>query len=208
MSLRNATTEDIGEVVTIHLQAFPGFFLSKLGAGFLGELYRGFLNHPDGVFIVSTNLQGELTGFAAGTLSPERFFSDLRRRRGLFFLFQALPSLLRSPSLVFVKLFAAIFYRGGASSTIQGGCLLSSIGVSPAVQGQAVGRELLSGFEDEVFSRATPFVYLTTDKIGNDRVNAFYRRSGYVVQLEYMQGGSRPMLRYLKHAPGREGSST
>lgn len=200
MIFRKASPADIDAVVRIHIRAFPGFFLTRLGYGFLCELYNGFLSNPTGVFIVAEASGGQLIGFAAGTLAPEQFFYDLRKKRAKHFLIHAIPALLKNPSLVFSKLYSAVFYRGDKPSDLEGGALLSSIGVLPDVAGKTIGSELLSSFESEVFSQGAPFVYLTTDEVGNERVNAFYLRNGYLVESRFMQGGKRPMLRYLKKA--------
>ena len=200
MVCRTAREDDVEAIVATHLKAFPGFFLTLMGPGFLRELYRGFLRHADGVLLVSVDEQERLTGFVAGTLAPDRFFAELRRRRGVYFLLRALPALLVRPALVFAKLWSALFYRGDKPALLQGGALLSSIGVLPEVVGRSVGKELLAGFEREAFARGAAFVYLTTDADGNNLVQAFYGRNGYAVESEFIQGGGRAMLRYVKHA--------
>lgn len=197
MNLRFADERDIDAVASVHLAAFPGFFLTSLGRRFLIEMYRGFLSHPSGIFFVAEE-KGEVMGFAAGTSAPNEFFSELRRRRALFFLFWALPALLRHPTIVIQKLRSAIFYRGDKPAGLEGGALLSSIGVCPDVIGKSVGKRLLHDFESEAFSRGVDFVYLTTDEAGNDRVNKFYKKNGYSVESKFFQGASRTMLRYIK----------
>lgn len=201
MNIRAATEVDIKSIVSVHLEAFPDFFLSKLGAGFLTELYNGFLFDDQGVLLVAVDESQGVVGFAAGAIAPDSFFRNLRRNRWFFFLLHALPALLRHPSLVFIKLYGALFYRGDTPDTLDGGALLSSIGVSPSVRGKSVGKELLVNFESTVFSKKSPFVYLTTDKLNNDHVNTFYRHCGYSVEGEFTQSGGRKMLRYLKQQP-------
>lgn len=197
MKLRIADERDIDAVANVHLAAFPGFFLTSLGQKFLSEMYRGFLNHPSGIFFVAEE-GGEVMGFAAGTSAPAAFFSELRRRRSLCFLLWALPALLRHPKVVIQKLLSAIFYRGDKPIGLEGGALLSSIGVRPDVVGKSVGKRLLHDFENEAFRRGVDFVYLTTDEAGNDRVNKFYKNNGYLVESRFCQGASRTMLRYIK----------
>lgn len=197
MKLRIANERDIDAVANVHLAAFPGFFLTSLGRKFLSEMYRGFLNHPSGIFFVAEE-GGEVMGFAAGSSAPAAFFSELRRRRALFFLLWALPALLRHPTVVIQKLLSAIFYRGDKPTGLEGGALLSSIGVRPDAVGKSVGKRLLHDFENEAFSRGVDFVYLTTDEAGNDRVNKFYKNNGYRVESRFCQGASRTMLRYIK----------
>lgn len=53
MKLRLADERDIDAVASVHLAAFPGFFLTSLGRKFLSEMYRGFLKHPSGIFFVA-----------------------------------------------------------------------------------------------------------------------------------------------------------
>lgn len=198
MKFRFANEHDIDAVANVHLAAFPGFFLTSLGRKFLSEMYRGFLSHPSGIFLVAEE-KGEVLGFAAGTSSPAAFFSELRRRRSFFFLLWAIPPLLRNPKVVIKKLLTAIFYRGDKPSGLEGGALLSSIGVRPDVFGKSVGKRLLQDFENEAFSRGVGFIYLTTDEVGNDRVNKFYENNGYLVESKFRQGASRTMLRYIKN---------
>ncbi|WP_439858862.1 GNAT family N-acetyltransferase [Pseudomonas sp. MBLB4136] len=198
MKYRPADEHDIAAVTEVHVAAFPGFFLTSLGSRFLDEMYRGFLLHSSGIFLVAEE-EGQIMGFAAGTSAPTSFFSDLRRRRFLSFLCYAFPALLRNPKVVFIKLFKAIFYRGDQPAGLNGGALLSSIGVSPAVVGKSVGQGLLTRFEHEALSRGQKFVYLTTDEVGNDRVNAFYRKNGYVIESRFNQHAGRAMFRYVKN---------
>jgi ribosomal protein S18 acetylase RimI-like enzyme len=198
INYRHAQLEDLAGVVGVHLQAFPGFFLSMLGEGFLYEMYKGFLEHPDGVFWVATNDSNTVAGFAVGTIAPETMFSDLRQKRAVFFLWHALPALLKRPQIVFPRIFNALFYKGDKPANLLGGALLSSIGVKPGVVGKAVGYNLLTHFESEVKGRQKDFIYLTTDAINNDLVNHFYQRNGYQVESRFTQGKSRTMFRYLK----------
>lgn len=205
MKVRNADFDDVAAVVEIHIQAFPGFFLTLLGRAFLHELYAGFLRHPSGILLLAER-SGQVIGFAAGTSAPDIFFPSLRRRRALHFLLRALPAVLRNPMLVIRKLYGALFYRGDQPVALENGALLSSIGVLPAAMGQDTGRILLEQFEAQAYARGVRFVYLTTDEANNARVNAFYRKCGYRQEGRFMQQKNRPMLRYVKTAPTESNS--
>lgn len=198
MRILKAERSDIMEVAKLHLDAFPGFFLTSLGVPFLEELYTGFLSHPSGIFIVAKDERG-IIGFAAGTSAPDSFFSDLRRRRCLAFASKAIPSILRNPLPVMKKLLLAMRYRGGVSSeSPPKGALLSSIGIAIACRGDGTAARLLQEFERAVKDRGVDLVYLTTDAQQNGRVNAFYKKQGYVVVDHFQQSGKRSMFRYEK----------
>lgn len=204
MKIEQASPRDIDDIVILHAEVFPGFFLTSLGCGFLGELYRGFLSHPSGIFLVARQ-SGILAGFVAGTSQPDIFFRYLRRRRGAFFLAKAIPAVLVNPVPVARKLIYAVRYRGETPVAASSGALLSSIGVSQAAKGAGISGELIRAFEAEAMHRGSPSVYLTTDARGNERVNAFYRKHGYQVLDRFKQNGTREMFRYEKILPTDNG---
>ncbi|WP_178114426.1 MULTISPECIES: N-acetyltransferase [unclassified Pseudomonas] len=198
MRLRKAEYRDLDSISDVHIKSFPGFFLTLLGKRFLKEMYAGFLKFKSGVCIVLLSEQGDVIGFAAGATTPEIFFPKLRRKRALYFAIFALPALLRNSELVIKKLWAAVFYRGDRPDSLQGGALLSSIGIDPLFKGQSLGKKLLDVFEDEAYAAGSPFVYLTTDQHGNDSVIGFYKKNGYDIESFFTQPGGRKMLRFMK----------
>ncbi len=73
-----------------------------------------------------------------------------------------------------------------------------SIGVLPTAEGKGFGRALAGAFCEELRRRGASSVCLTTDKIGNDRTNKFYRDMGFVIVREYTTPEGRSMYEYLK----------
>jgi ribosomal protein S18 acetylase RimI-like enzyme len=200
MLVRCATKEDLDKVTLIHLIAFKGFFLTSLGRNFLNEMYLSFLIRDSGILRVICDESNEIVGFSAGTLQPEQFFASLRKNRWLIFFIKAIPGLLKSPKVVFKKLYYALFYKGDSTSELTCSALLSSIGVLPEVRGKAVGKQLLIDFENTVKSDGTvKSIYLTTDKFENDNVVSFYHAANFIVESEFTQPGNRVMLRFIKN---------
>jgi ribosomal protein S18 acetylase RimI-like enzyme len=197
MKIRYATPDDVSAVVQIHILAFPGFFLTTLGVSFLKELYLGF-KQPSGIFLVAED-NNQIIGFAVGTTNPDVFFNQLRKKRGLHFLFKAIPALAKNTKIVFKKIVFSIFYKGDKPTELVGGTLLSSIGVAPFLHGSQVGSKLLNRFEEVAFSQNATFIYLTTDALANERTKAFYHKNGYSIESSFSQLTERPMLRYIKY---------
>jgi ribosomal protein S18 acetylase RimI-like enzyme len=71
-----------------------------------------------------------------------------------------------------------------------------SLAVDPRCQSVGAGRTLVSAFLDEARRRGSTKVDLTTDKIGNDRVNRFYESLGFRVVREVVTPEHRVMNEY------------
>lgn len=198
MLIRDATEEDLPEIVAVHQKAFDGFFLTKLGPAFLRQLYGAFAFRNGGVLRVLCSEDGRIVGFAGGAIEPGSFFHGLKKEKGLAFFIRALPGLIKNPILVFKKLWYAVFYKGETPSTLSHAALLSSICVTPEMAGMSLGKKLLVDFEEVVQYKCAGSLFLTTDKYGNDNVVAFYLKSGYKVQSEFFQADGRNMLRLIK----------
>jgi len=141
MIIRNATEKDIPDVIRIHLKAFDGFFLSLLGPSFLRLLYVSFMNMDSGVMRVIENDNLDVIGFAAGTTTPQIFFSQLRKEKWLQFALSALPGMLRNPVIVTKKLYHALTYKGDKPANLDNAALLSSIAVLPEFSGKSIGKK-------------------------------------------------------------------
>lgn len=182
-------------VVDIHLAAFPGFFLSFLGRGFLRELYKAFATDKTGVSLVAEEpATGEVLGFAAGTLDPGRFFRSLLQRRWWAFGFSSLPAMVRNPRST-LRIFRAVSYRGDMPEG-RTRALLSSIGVIPGQQERGLGNDLLKRWVETARGKGAAGCYLTTDAENNDAVNRFYARNGWQVESEFVTPEGRKMYRY------------
>ena len=199
IQIRPAQTSDIAQVVQVHIQAYPGFFLTLMGTRFLRLLYSGFLNHPTGISLVACPQAkpSEVIGFVVGTTQPQGFFSQLLRQHWLAFAMASLWPLLKKPGLVFVKLWSALFYRGESLPDQPNAALLSSLGVKPTAQGQQIGQQLVSAFLAHVQTAGATAVYLTTDQSDNTKANHFYTKLGFKLAGTCKRPHGRILNRYL-----------
>jgi GNAT superfamily N-acetyltransferase len=193
--LEPLTLEQVDFVVSLHLNAFPNFFLSCLGPRFLREFYVSFLMDPVAMAFVGHDERDEVVGAIVGPLDPRGFFSRLLRRRWWAFCRASLATALSRPSTV-PRLVRALTYRGDLpEGPVR--ALLSSVAVSPSAQGRGVGKALVLRWLEEARRRGASGCYLTTDADNNDAVNRFYRSMGWKLESAYTTPQGRKMNRYV-----------
>lgn len=192
--LRPMTKDDVSQVVTVHLNSFPGFFLSFLGKRFLYLFYKGVIDATEGIGFVYLNNAGDPCGFVAGTSNPRGFYSRLLKRDWLKFSLAALGPICRKPSAI-PRIAKALLHPGQnpAGGDIAG---LFSIGILPELQGTGAGKKLVQAFLGEATRRGCKRVFLTTDRDNNDGVNAFYTKLGFSVERQYVTAERRRMNEY------------
>jgi ribosomal protein S18 acetylase RimI-like enzyme len=168
----------LDEVVAVHLEAFPDFFLSQLGPSFLREYYRCVSEYPRGLLLEERDERG-CVGFVAGFLDPASFYREIRRRR-LRLGIAASVGLVSSPRRL-ATLFANYGRAAGSARQPADAATaeLSSVGVRVAASGRGIGRRLVGRFVSAAGELGATRVLLTTDAAGNEAVNAFYRGLGF-----------------------------
>lgn len=187
-------------MASIHLAAFPNFFLSALGRRFLCELYLGILADETGVALVHTS-GGEIRGLVAGTVAPANFYGRLIRRRWLRFAFAALGPAIRRPAII-PRLLRA-FRKPAEEREAADGALLMSLAVDPAAQRGGIGARLVAGFAASCRERGARRIRLTTDRLNNQPVNDFYLRNGFRIGGTFNTPEGRGMNEYVLDLPGQ-----
>jgi len=193
--IREIRREDIGDIVAVHMEAFPDFFLTFLGASFLKEFYRSFIHDDSGVGYVAVGDGGHIQGVVVGPMNPQGYFKRLLKRRFWAFCLASAGALLKKPSVA-KRLFRAVFYRGG-SPPGPTRALLSSIAVSPTAQGRGIGKALMLRWMQEAKARGAGGCFLTTDALNNEAVNVLYRKLGWTIESTYVTPKGREMNRYV-----------
>lgn len=186
--------DDVPAVTAVHLASFPRFFLSSLGPRFLRELYAGIVADPAS-FILVTRADGGMVGFVAGTVDSRGLYYRLIRCRLFSFAWAAAPSVAQRPVIAF-RILRALAKPMESRGDAEKGALLMSIAVSPGCAGRGVGAALVAAFAEEARRRGSRAIWLTTDAVGNDRVNAFYRRCGFAPRRTFATPEGRTMVEY------------
>src|SRR5579864_2346933 len=203
--VRKATREDLPGIVTIHQRAFPHFFLTHMGGGFLRRYYGLVLRYGGGIFLVSETARG-LEGFVCGFLDPGGFYGLWSRsRRG--FLLPILWAVVRRPALI-TRIAAGLKrVSGPPPERTARTCELASVAVRPDAGGSGLGTALVKAFLGQAWTLGAESVYLETDAAGNEPANAFYRRLGFRLAGRTLKYKDRWMNQYRIDRRKEEGLS-
>ena len=187
---------DPDEIVSVHLAAFPGFFMAQLGPRFLREYYRCVLDYPRGILLTEEGEEGCI-GFVAGFLDPPSFYGELKRRRVRLGL-AACAGIVTRPQRLVTLLANYHLARGRAQDAhVPGTAELSSLAVRPDSAGRGVGSRLVKRFLTAAGSMGAARVALTTDADRNDAVNSFYRRLGFTCSRTFEARRGRMLNEYV-----------
>jgi ribosomal protein S18 acetylase RimI-like enzyme len=197
LDARAASIQDLDAVVAIHMEAFPGFFLTRLGSKFLKLMYEAFAQDEASVFAIVAN-DGDVVGFATGAAQQGTQVRRMAGKRAFRLALAIFPALCKSPFEIVKHLFYKLFAMDGHPSVEADSVILRSIAVANKSLGTGAAVELLRFFESKVKEGGFSSVTLTTDATANERVNNFYHKAGYLVKCQFTQKPDRLMNLYQK----------
>lgn len=194
-TVRHATDEDLAQIVGVHLNAFPHFFLTRLGGRCLLRYYAQILRYRTGIVLVSERM-GLLEGFVCGFVGPADFYKLMWHNRHIF-VRPVLSALVRHPSLATGIVNGIQRIRTSASETSIRRCELASIAVTPKAGGNGLGMTLLKSFIAQAWTMDALTICLTTDAKDNDLANALYAKAGFHKTRCFLQRNRRWMNEYV-----------
>jgi GNAT superfamily N-acetyltransferase len=200
--IREAVASDIAQIVRVHGMAFPDSFLTRLGPQFLKGYYRLVLEYEGGILLVD-EADSRVLGFAAGFRKPALFYSRTRQQRGVLVI-AVLIGMLRRPWLAPRVLTGYLRVRASGNPDIDPTwCELSSLAVDPGQSTRGIGSDLVAAFLRRAWEAGASRVCLTTDATGNEGVNRFYRKRGFVQTDQLRRTGGRLMNLYTLERPSQ-----
>lgn len=194
--IREAIKSDIESIVSIHQDAFKGFFLTSLGPDFLRFYYSRFLTCADAKILCAIE-DDRVVGFAALAENCKGFNGRLVKRNLFSFALIAIKMLFTSPKSL-LRLVKNFTKKSGEVNDIADYAELFSIGVLASEQGKGIGKLLLSASEDYVRTKKIAKMSLTTDYYNNDKTIRFYKAMGYYELYEFIAYPNRKMYRFIK----------
>ena len=196
INIETATVNDIDAVVKIHNGAFPDFFLTSLGDGFLRLYYMSVLNSRDGILLISKS-GNETIGFSAATMLSAGFNARLIKENLSSYIWQGIKFLFTHPIRIW-HLYKNLSKENPDIGDKGEYAELLSIGVDPSKQGGGAGRSMLLALEKEVVKRGGMKLSLTTDYDDNEKAIGFYHSLGYNEWYDFVTYPNRRMYRMIK----------
>lgn len=187
----------LARISRLHMKAFPDFFLTKLGFSFLNTLYTGYAEDADSGIIVA-EAKGKIIGFIAYSNDYARFYKGLIRHHIVKFAVCSAFAAIRHPS--YIKRLLGAFKKSDSVVKAEKYVELASICVDPRVKSKGLGTALIDYLKELVDFNKYEYINLETDANGNDAVNRFYVKNGFVLSRQYITNESRKMNEY-RYAP-------
>ena len=177
----------------LHTRAFPDFFLTQLGVGFLDALYKGYLSDERSGIIVAEN-NGRLCGFIAYSYDYPNFYKGLIKNHLMKFALCSIGAAIRHPS--FIKRLLGAFKKSDSVVKEEKYVELASICVDPRIGKRGIGSKLIDHLKGMVDFSKYAYINLETDAVNNDDVNRFYVKNGFKLARTYYSSEGRKMNEY------------
>ncbi|WP_019680550.1 GNAT family N-acetyltransferase [Ruminococcus flavefaciens] len=196
ITIRNMSAsekESIRKLSRLHTRAFPDFFLTQLGVGFLDALYKGYLDDDrSGIIVAEDN--GRLAGFIAYSCDYPNFYKGLIKHHLPRFALCSVGAALRHPS--FIKRILGAFKKSDSVVKSEKYVELASICVEPKMGKKGIGSKLIDHLKGMVDLDKYAYINLETDAVNNDDVNRFYVKNGFKLARSYFSSEGRKMNEY------------
>jgi ribosomal protein S18 acetylase RimI-like enzyme len=197
-----ATLSDLKQVVVVHQEAFPNFFLTKMGKHFLYAYYKTVLSYPESIFIVAVDeAEKKILGFVSGFINNIQYYRYMEQCKRTL-LFPTLLGFLHNPSMIGQIIMNRKRISGISQQTAESSSQtseLSSIGVLNDTKNTGLGKTLTTEFIKISKEKNADHIILTTDARNNDHVNQFYLRQGFELVHTFIQPPNREMNKYIYH---------
>ena len=185
--------DKVRKISELHREAFPDFFLTKLGKPFLSTLYRGYLEDSQSGIIVAEK-GNKIVGIIAYSKDYPNFYKGLIKHHLLKFAFYSAGAVIRHPS--FIRRLLGAFKKSDSVVKPKRYVELASICVNPCLESRGVGTQMIDYLKSVVDFNEYAFINLETDADGNDSVNRFYIKNGFEVIRQYTTAEGRRMNEY------------
>lgn len=187
---------EVSDIVSIHLDAFPNFFLSNLGKDVLYQFYSYLLKDKNTISYCLKE-KNVIIGFFLVSTNAKWLYARIFIRGFFNFFLPIFFSFLKNPSLIkriIISFMSTRKHKTRNSISVS----MLSLCVRKHNAGKGIGRSLVKKLEIELIQKNIKSYYLTTDADDNDLTNRFYLTNNFVLHSSFWQG-KRKMNLYIKN---------
>lgn len=166
------------EIIDMHRKVLGHTLNSRIGPWFLEKLYQAAGTSIDNGFCYISTEEGSVTGFISFCLDQEDLERNIlgrlslrdRARIGIFFLShpERIPDFFRQRN--FAKFLKRSFKRPYAS--------ILTLGVSPEIQHQGIGRQLVGKAKEVAKSQGVKDLFVDTEETNTGAIS-FYKKNNF-----------------------------
>jgi len=169
-------------VTAVHMETFPGFFLTFMGKGFLQKMYLSYCEYGEAALLAAVE-DGRVLGFLAYACDMSGLYKYMIRHHLFAFARYSAGAFFRKPS-VFMRLLRA-FLKPSETKREEAYVELASIGTA-----------LIDALKARVDFAKYAYITLETDAVDNEAVNRFYQKNGFTLARTYETREGRKMNEY------------
>lgn len=211
-SIREVAANDLPAVARVHIAAFPGSLLTRLGSEIVSRYYAWQLSDANDAAAVVADEESELLGFAVGGMFRDSLNGFYRANLPLI-----KSAVLRRPWLVLDPLLwsrwnllrtslrrssqrkaaqAAAAVAGAATTPRRRRYVILSVATHPAHRRRGVAGKLISFHEARANDLGIEQLWLSVNP-QNEAAQAFYRSRGWTVHAESSSNSTTKMTKLL-----------
>lgn len=183
----------INAITVLHLDAFPDFFLTKLGKRFVRLLYKCYLKDDESGIIIAKDGDG-IIGFIAYSKNYPSFYKKLIKKHVVKFALCSIGAAIKHPS--FIKRLLGAFRKSDEVKKTEKYVEIASICVDPKKSRKGTGTLLIDYIKNNIDYSVYKYINLETDADDNDKVNNFYVKNGFTLERTYTTREGRKMNEY------------
>lgn len=180
-------------VTAVHMETFPGFFLTFMGKGFLQKMYLSYCEYGEAALLAAVE-DGRVLGFLAYACDMSGLYKYMIKHHLFAFARYSAGAFFRKPS-VFMRLLRA-FLKPSETKREEAYVELASIGTAPAAKQRGIGTALIDALKARVDFARYAYITLETDAVDNEAANRFYQKNGFTLARTYETHEGRKMNEY------------
>jgi len=186
----------LDEVVKLHVESFPGYFITSLGYEFIKLFYKSHISNEYADALIALDEENKVVGSLLGVKNRAKFYNQLILSNGCMFLYYIIKNNILKP-YTFIRLYNR-YRKNEINNNFYSGVVLSSICIQQKMRKNGIATEIINKWIYNLKAQNYDMAYLETDATGNIAANNFYFKTGWDIYIKYSTYEGRVMNIYFR----------